>query len=45
MSEKPALQGDSRVDCETPAGYELCGKNGEHVTAGKTVPARKKRQN
>lgn len=31
----------SRVDCEIPAGYELCVGVGEHVTAGKTVIARK----
>ena len=31
----------SRVDCEIPAGYELCVEVGEHVTVGKTVIARK----
>lgn len=31
----------SRVDCEIPAGYELAVGVGEHVTAGKTVIARK----
>lgn len=31
----------SRVDCEIPAGFELCVRVGEHVTAGKTVLARR----
>lgn len=31
----------SRVDCEIPAGYELCVKVGDIVTAGVTVLARK----
>ncbi len=31
----------SRVDCEIPAGYELCVGIGEHVTAGETIIARK----
>jgi phosphatidylserine decarboxylase len=31
----------SRVDSEIPAGYELCVNVGDHVTAGKTVIARK----
>jgi len=31
----------SRVDCEIPAGYELNVKVGDHVTAGRTVIARK----
>ena len=31
----------SRVDCELPAGFELNVKVGEHVTAGKTIIARK----
>lgn len=31
----------SRVNCEIPAGYELCVGVGDHVTAGKTIIARK----
>lgn len=31
----------SRVNCEIPAGYELCVSVGDHVTAGKSVIARK----
>jgi len=31
----------SRVDCEIPQGFELCVRVGEHVTAGKTVLARR----
>lgn len=31
----------SRVNCEIPAGYELCASVGDHVTAGKSVIARK----
>jgi len=31
----------SRVDCEIPAGYELCVKLGDMVVAGETVLARK----
>jgi hypothetical protein len=31
----------SRVNCEIPAGFELCVKVGGHVTAGKTIIARK----
>jgi phosphatidylserine decarboxylase len=31
----------SRVNCEIPAGYELCVKLGDKVVAGKTIIARK----
>ncbi len=31
----------SRVNCEVPAGYELCVKPGDKVVAGKTIIARK----
>lgn len=31
----------SRVNCEIPAEYTSCVKVGEHVTAGKTILARK----
>jgi phosphatidylserine decarboxylase len=31
----------SRVDCEVPAGYELCVKPGDHTVAGRTILARK----
>ncbi len=31
----------SRVNCEVPAGYELCVKLGDKVVAGKTIVARK----
>lgn len=30
----------SRVDCEIPAGYELCVRSGEKTVAGKTILAR-----